>query len=217
MWKIQTISDSVNTCENMFFHYFKWKWGCLGVSGGMGRAIRRHCLELWPGLVLQDMWEVDFSVFWKYWRLASSPNTSKLVIGHPDLSLDLSLHQGLLVERPSAKIHFENDPKKTYPGMTKTSTIFIFDKMAAFFKAFLCFFLVPPPPHSNNDHVSVKHMKTMSIIRDNVKKVWKSVSICNVWKCVKASAWVREAMRKYVKHVNRYTQFWTHSKPEAIC
>ena len=25
----------------------------------------------------------------------------------------ISKHQGLLVERPSAKIHFENDPKKT--------------------------------------------------------------------------------------------------------
>ena len=32
------------------------------MSGGMARTIRRHCLELWQGLVLQDMGEVDFHV-----------------------------------------------------------------------------------------------------------------------------------------------------------
>ena len=42
-------------------------------SGGVRGTIRRDCLELWQGLVLQDMGEVDFHVFWKYWKLTSSP------------------------------------------------------------------------------------------------------------------------------------------------
>jgi len=32
--------------------------------------------------------EVDFHVFWKYWKLTSSPNTSKLVLGPPEWSSD---------------------------------------------------------------------------------------------------------------------------------
>ena len=47
------------------------------MSGGRGRTIRRDSLEVWQGLVLQDMGEVDFHV----WKLTSSPNTSKLVSG----------------------------------------------------------------------------------------------------------------------------------------
>ena len=70
--------------KNCFFHYFKWNLGGLGVSGGRGWTIRRDCLELWQGLVLQDMGEVDFHVFCKYWKLISSPNdpwTSRWVLG----------------------------------------------------------------------------------------------------------------------------------------
>ena len=59
------------------------------MSGGRGWTIRRDSLELWQGLVLQDMGEVDFHVFWKYWKLTSSPNTSKLVLGPPGWSSDL--------------------------------------------------------------------------------------------------------------------------------
>ena len=39
------------------------------MSGERAWTIRRDCLELWQGLVLQDMGEVDFHVFWKYWKL----------------------------------------------------------------------------------------------------------------------------------------------------
>ena len=74
--------------KNCFVHYFKLNLGGLGVSGGRAWTIRRDSLELWQGFVLQDMGEVDFHVFWKYWKLTSSPNTSKLVLGPPDGSMD---------------------------------------------------------------------------------------------------------------------------------
>ena len=40
----------------------------------------------------------------------------QLIIGPPNGPWISSKHQGLLVERPSAKIHFENDPTKIFPG-----------------------------------------------------------------------------------------------------
>ena len=55
------------------------------MSGGMARTIRSDSLELWRGLVLHGMGEVDFHVFWKYWKLTSSPNTSKWVLRPPDI------------------------------------------------------------------------------------------------------------------------------------
>ena len=58
------------------------------MSGGMARTIRGDSLELWQGLVLHGMGEVDFHVFWKYWKLTSSLNTSKLVLGPTDWSSD---------------------------------------------------------------------------------------------------------------------------------
>ena len=61
------------------------------MSGGMAWTIRRDSLELWQGLVLHDMGEVDFHVFGKYWKLTSSPTTSKLVLVPPDWSSDLVL------------------------------------------------------------------------------------------------------------------------------
>ena len=45
----------------------------------------------------------------------------QMILGPPDGSLDFSKLQRLLVERPSAKIHFENDPPKKNPGNWKTS------------------------------------------------------------------------------------------------
>ena len=69
--------------KNVFFHYFKLNLGGLGVSGGMAWTIRRDSLELWHGIG-----EVDFHVFCKYWKLTSSPNTSKLVLWPPDWSSD---------------------------------------------------------------------------------------------------------------------------------
>ena len=78
------------------FHYFKWNWGGLGVFGGRGRTIRIDSLELWQGLVLHGIGEIDFHVFWKYWKLTSSPNTSKLVLGPPDWSSDFFESQGTI-------------------------------------------------------------------------------------------------------------------------
>ena len=39
---------------------------------------------------------IDFHVFWKYWKLTSAPNTSKLVFGPPDWSSDLFEIQGTI-------------------------------------------------------------------------------------------------------------------------
>ena len=80
--------------QKLFFYKFKLYLGGLGVSRGMAWTIRGDSLELWPGLVLQDMGEVDFHVFGKYWKLTSSPNTSKLVVGPPDWSSDFLGGQG---------------------------------------------------------------------------------------------------------------------------
>ena len=63
--------------------------GGLEVSGGMAWTIGSDTLELWQGLALHGMGKVDFHVFGKYWKLISSPNTSKLVFGPPDWFLDL--------------------------------------------------------------------------------------------------------------------------------
>ena len=49
--------------QKLFFYIFKLNLGGLGVTGGMAWTIRRDSLELWQGLVLQDMGEVDFHVF----------------------------------------------------------------------------------------------------------------------------------------------------------
>ena len=40
------------------------------------------------GFGLTGHGENNFYVFWKYWKLTSSPNTSKLVLGPPDWSSD---------------------------------------------------------------------------------------------------------------------------------
>ena len=105
------------------------------MSGGSARTIRRHCLELWPGLVLQAMGEVEFHVFWKYWKLTSSPNTSKCVLGPPDWSSDFfkarvpsqELSNKLICQQmtPEKKRKLDNLPKSS-----------CFDKMASFFMPF---------------------------------------------------------------------------------
>ena len=56
-------------------------FGRSRVSGGVAWTIRCDSLKLWRDLVLHGMGEVDFHVFWKYWKLTSSPNTLKLVLG----------------------------------------------------------------------------------------------------------------------------------------
>ena len=61
----KTAKQMENQCfhKNCFFYNSGWNLGGLGVSGGRAWTIRRDSLELWQGLVLQDMGEVDFRVF----------------------------------------------------------------------------------------------------------------------------------------------------------
>ena len=89
---------------------------------GMAWTIRGDSLELWPGLVLHGMGEVDFHVFWKYWKLTSSPNTSKLVLGPPGWSSDFFESQGT-ISGAIKPINFpKNDTRNTYfPGTWTTS------------------------------------------------------------------------------------------------
>ena len=109
------------------------------MSGGMAWTIRSDILELWQGLVLQDMGEVEFYVFWKYWKLTSSPNTSKLVLGPPGWSSDFFESQGT-ISGNIKPIHFPtNDPNNKYfPGTWNTiNKSSFFDKMASFFSYFV--------------------------------------------------------------------------------
>ena len=86
----QKTTKTAEKLKNLLFH----KNLFLGMSGGRAWTIRRDSLELWPGLVLHGMGEIDFHVFWKYWKLTSSPNTSKLVLGPPDWSSESLEGQG---------------------------------------------------------------------------------------------------------------------------
>jgi len=77
------------------------------VSGGRGWTIRRDSLELWQGLVLQGMGEVDIFMF-----LGNIGNSLHHQI-HQNWSSGLQIGfcispkaRGLLVERTSAKIYF---------------------------------------------------------------------------------------------------------------
>ena len=98
--------------KNLFFHNFKWYLGGLGVSWGMAWTIRSDSPELRWDLVLHGMGEVDFHVFWKYWKLTSSPNTFKLVLGPPDRSSDFFESQGT-ISGAIKQINFPtHDPQK---------------------------------------------------------------------------------------------------------
>ena len=110
------------------------------MSGGSAWTIRRHCLELWQGLVLHGMGGVDFHVLWKYWKLTSSPNTSKLVLGPPDWSSDFFESQGT-ISGAIKPINFpKNGPKQhifsgKLDNLPKSSS---FDQMASFVM-FFCY------------------------------------------------------------------------------
>ena len=92
------------------------------MSGERVWTIRRDSLELWQGLVLQDMGEVDFHVFGKYWKLTSSPNTSKWVLGPPDWSSGF-FKARVPSQEPSNKLIFQNIARKrtSFPGNWTTS------------------------------------------------------------------------------------------------
>ena len=112
------------------------------MSGGMAWTIRCDSLELWPGLVLHGMGEVDVHVFWKYWKLASSPNTSKFVFGPPDWSSDCFESQGS-ISGAIKPINFpKNDHQKENPEPGKPSNIII---CLINWLPFLCSFLRPMP------------------------------------------------------------------------
>ena len=101
----------------------------------MAWTIRRDSLELWPGLVLHGMGEVDFHVFGKYWKLTSSPNTSKLVLEPPDWSSEFFESQGTISEALKPINFPKNDPnKKIFSGkLDNFQQSSLFDKMVSFF------------------------------------------------------------------------------------
>ena len=104
----------------------------------MAWTIRADSLELWPGLVLHGMGEVHFHVSWKYWKLTSSPNTSKLVLGPPDWSLDFFESQGIISGAIKPICFPKNDPPERnksgkLDNLPKSSC---FHKMASFFMPF---------------------------------------------------------------------------------
>ena len=103
-------------------------------------------LELWPGLVLHCMGEVDFHVFWEYWKLTSSPNTSKFVFGPPDWSSDFFESQGTISGAIKPFNFQKDDPPKHKEGEPgKPTKTIVFENgfiFYAFFGShvFLCLF-----------------------------------------------------------------------------
>ena len=93
------------------------------MSGGMAWTIRGDSLELWRGLVVHGMGEIDFHVFWKYWKLSSSTNTSKLVIG----GLQVGPRIFLKARAPSQELYNQlvfqkmTTTNKYFPGTWTTS------------------------------------------------------------------------------------------------
>ena len=125
--------------KNLFFDNFKLNMGGLGVSGGMAWTMRADFLEVWRDLVLHGMGEVDLHVFWKYWKLTSSPNTSKLVLGPPGWSPIFFRKPGHHLRKIKLINVAKNTPWKTHFPGTWTA----FPKSSFFNKSgflFLCFF-----------------------------------------------------------------------------
>ena len=121
----------------MFFANFKWYLGGLGVFGGMAWTIQTDSLELWWDLVLHGMGEVDFHVFGKYWKLTSSPNTSKLILGPPGWSSDFFESQGT-ISRAIKPINFpRNDPKQKSGDMENLPKSAFAYKMILFVLSFV--------------------------------------------------------------------------------
>ena len=97
-------------------------FGRSGGVQGVAWTIRCDSLELWWGLVLHGMGEIDFHVFGKYRKLTSSPNTSKLDFGPPDWSSDCFESQGTISGAIKPIIFPTNAPNKQYfPGNWETS------------------------------------------------------------------------------------------------
>ena len=104
--------------KNLFCDYFKWNLGALVVYGGSARTIRRDCLELWQGLVLQDMGEVDVHVF---------PQTVLALRGSYFFCIEYALESAKTCDPPSCldlpssfyeKTKFKNSASKTPSFLT---------------------------------------------------------------------------------------------------
>ena len=76
--EIQKELENLVFHKNLWFHNSGWNCGGLGVSGGRAWTIRRHCLELWPGLVLHGIGKYTFQHLTVNWKVASWQNTSEL-------------------------------------------------------------------------------------------------------------------------------------------
>ena len=116
------------------------------MSGRRAWTIRRDSLVLWQGLVLQDMGEVDFHVSGKYWKLTSSPNTSKLVLGPPDWSSHFFESQGT-ISGAIKPINFpKHDPQQKKGNWKTAKQTLCVDKVASSFMPFI-------GPHGARDHM----------------------------------------------------------------
>ena len=52
--------------KNLFFHYFKWNWGGLGVSRVTARTIRTHRHNFSRDLVLHGIRKSTFREYWNF-------------------------------------------------------------------------------------------------------------------------------------------------------
>ena len=131
--------------KTVFFHNSGWDLGGLGVSGGKGADHTKTLSRTLAGFGLTGHGGSRFPCFWNYWKLTSSPNTSKLVLGPPGWSSDLFWKPGHHL-RKIKPINFPtNDPKqKIFSGnLANFPKSSFFDKMAGVFLHFFVFCWAP--------------------------------------------------------------------------
>ena len=93
-------------------------WGCPVGEGGPYEEIPSSFGRVWS----YRTWGSRLSCFWKYCKLTSSPNTSKLVLGPPDWSSDSFESQGAISGAIKPIMFPKNDPhEKYFLGTWKTS------------------------------------------------------------------------------------------------
>ena len=130
--------------KNRFFDNFKLYLGGLGCPGGAHgpyEAIPSNFGGIWSYMAWGG---IDVHVFWKYWKLTSSPNTSKLVLGPPGWSSDFFESQGT-ISGAIKQINFPIKEKtKKEPGKTSPNRHLLMKWLTV-----LCIFFGPyaPAPH----------------------------------------------------------------------
>ena len=93
--------------KNMFFHYFKWNWGGLGVSRVTARTVRTHKHNFSRDLVLHGIRKSTFRKYWNFNVLEMAFKTLHFVPG-------LSRTPLLFIPRFLTNIFFRNYfPTKT--------------------------------------------------------------------------------------------------------